>query len=353
MTSTFPLLKLKMLPEFLRLFQDTLHLGEWQAGDHVFTYKDGETRIIFGSATNPESLESATAKAAWLDEVGQDQFRLESWEAVQRRLAVNQGRVLGGTTVYNSGWLKTEVFDKWKAGNHDFQVIQFPSITNPAYPRAEYERLKMVLPEWKFKMFCRGEFDKPEHLIYGSFSSEYREDGGHKVHAFEFPAEWPRHVGVDFGAINTATVWVTHDPASNVYYVYRETLEGNMTSKEHARKALERAKGVNVLTWTGGAASEKQPRWDWRAENVPVRESRVVEVEAGIGRIIGLWRTHRLFVFDCCRGLLDELGTYSRKLDKGGQATDEIADKQTFHRLDALRYACGAMERGPLLLSIM
>jgi hypothetical protein len=63
-TSTFPLLKLKMLPEFLRLFQHTLHLGEWHAADKMFVMDGGKTRVIFGSATHSESLESATAKAA-------------------------------------------------------------------------------------------------------------------------------------------------------------------------------------------------------------------------------------------------------------------------------------------------
>src|SRR5512139_2337207 len=43
-TATFPLLKLKMLPEFLRLFQHTLNLGVWHASDRVFTYHDGQTR---------------------------------------------------------------------------------------------------------------------------------------------------------------------------------------------------------------------------------------------------------------------------------------------------------------------
>src|SRR5687767_394189 len=60
-TATYPLLKLKMLPEFLRLFQHTLHLGTWHAADRVFEFAGERTRVIFGSAQNPESLESATA----------------------------------------------------------------------------------------------------------------------------------------------------------------------------------------------------------------------------------------------------------------------------------------------------
>ena len=37
---------------------------------------------------------------------------VQSWEAVLRRLALYQGRVLGGTTLYNLGWLKQQIYDR-------------------------------------------------------------------------------------------------------------------------------------------------------------------------------------------------------------------------------------------------
>jgi hypothetical protein len=43
-------------------------------------------------------------------------------------------------------------------------------------------------------------------------------------------------------------------------------------------------------------------------------------------------------VFDTCKGVLDELGTYSRELDDIGQPTEKIKDKEKFHLLDGLRY---------------
>ena len=59
-TATFPLLKLKMLPEFLALFRERLQLGEWRAVDRVFIFDPDATesrfgwreptRVIFGSA---------------------------------------------------------------------------------------------------------------------------------------------------------------------------------------------------------------------------------------------------------------------------------------------------------------
>ena len=330
-TATYDLFKLKMLPELRRVFIDLIPGWEWRAGERVIT--NGESRIILRSANTPEGLEAATAKAAWLDECGQDNFRLESWEASQRRLSLHQGRALGTTTPYNLGWLKTQVFDRWRAKDPDFQVVQFKSTMNPAFPVEEYERAKKVLPAWKFNMFYNGEFTRPAGMIYECFNDDL-----HKVAPFEIPAEWPRYVGVDFGAVNTALIWIAEDVKRKAYYVYRDYLQGNKTTNEHARIALEYAEKERVVKWAGGAKSEKQQRWDWRAAGVPLQEPVIVDVEAGIDRVIKLFKSKQLFVFDTCTGLLDEIGTYARVLDDMGQPTDKIKDKETFHRLDGLRY---------------
>jgi hypothetical protein len=342
-TATFPLLKLKMLTEFLKLFDSTLHLGTWHAGDKVFIFHGGKTRVIFGSATHPNSLESATAKAAWLDEAGQDEFRLGSWEALLRRLALNQGRALLTTTPYNLGWLKQQVYDRWRAGDPDYTVIQFPSVENPAFPVAEDERAKRTLPAWKYQMFYRGEFSRPAGLIYGDFVDLYREEGGHKVRPFVIPPAWPRYGGIDFGAVHTARVLLAYDPTSDVYYLYSESLEGDKTTIEHVAAALSEVAGRNIQTWHGGAKSETQQRWDWAVAGLFMPEPLVWDVEAGIDRVISLFKEHRLYVFDSCTGILDELGSYSRVVDEVGQPTEEIKDKATYHRLDALRYVAAGL----------
>jgi hypothetical protein len=337
-TATFPLFKLKMLPEFRRLFEYTLRLGSWKDSEKTFYFKGEDTRVIFGSATNPESLESATAKAAWIDEAGQDQFRLESWEAIQRRLALNQGRVFAGTTIYNLGWIKGQIYDRWRAGDPDIAVVQFASIENPAFPRSEYERAKRILPDWKFKMFYAGEFSRPAGLIYEDFTDDLRERGGHLVQRFAIPPEWPRYVGVDFGGAHTALIWLAYDPGAHVFYAYRESVEGGKTTREHVEQARERARGENLICGWGGAPSETQWRMDWGENGLPLLPPVVPDVEIGIDRAIELFKTKRLFVFDDLSGLRDELGTYRRKLDDAGQPTEEIENKNSFHRLDALRY---------------
>jgi len=133
-TANYDLFKLKMLPEMERVFLGLFHWS-FAKSDRVFESPDkishpgmpikSAKRIILRSANAEGGLESSSANAAWLDECGHPDFKLDSWEAINRRLSLSQGRALGTTTPYNLGWLKTEVFDKWKVGDIDFDVIQF------------------------------------------------------------------------------------------------------------------------------------------------------------------------------------------------------------------------------------
>ena len=183
-TASYDMFKLKFLPEMRRYFVGMLGWSE-DKSDRVFwqTVKPGIfNRIILRSASSEGGLESATIKAAVLDECGQDDFRITAWEAVQRRLSLSRGRALGTTTPYNLGWLKQQVYDRWRGGDPDYSVVQFRSIDNPAFPRAEYDRAKATLPAWKFQMFYNGQFSRPAGLIYEDF-----DEAVHKIPRFSIP----------------------------------------------------------------------------------------------------------------------------------------------------------------------
>ena len=296
-------------------------------------------RIILRSAQSSGGLESATAKAAWLDECGQDGFTLEDWEAVLRRLAINRGRVLGTTTPYNVGWLKSQVYDRWRDGDPDYNVVNFPSVMNPAFPPEEFERARRTMQDWRFQMFYRGLIDvKPAGLIYHDFTDEMLVD------PFPIPVGWDRVVGLDFGGANTAKLWLAQDPKTEIWYAYREELSSK-TTRDHAKEVRESMPDPEehedeVLgAWrvTGGAPSETQERRDWGAAGVRIEEPRVSAVEPGIDRVVELIKSG-FRVFRTLKGLRDELGSYRRRMDDAGDPTDQIVDKRSFHRLDALRY---------------
>lgn len=362
-TPTYPLLNLKALPEFLRFFKRTLHLGEYVGSPaRCFTFSpDGcrrtfghvsetPTCVYFGHASDPDSLESATAKGAWLDEAGQKKFKLGSWEAIQRRLSIHQGRALITTTPYDLGWLKQKLHDPWKAvgGNHPhIDLVRFDSTENPCFPREEFERARSTLPRWKFDLFYRAIFTRPAGLIYDAFDEQL-----HKVPRFRIPTGWRHYLGLDFGGVNTVGLWFAEDPQSGKLYLYREYKAGGRTAKEHVEALL--AAGGHGLpdVCCGGARSEGQWRSEFAAAGLAVREPCVSEVEVGIDRVYGAHKRGEILVFEDCAGYLEEKLTYSRKLNDAGEPTEDIEDKSTYHHMDAERYIVSWLKRDAFVWNV-
>jgi len=358
-TPTFALLEKKALPEFRKLFGRWLQLGTYVSSPvRKFTFSeigsvrtfgsydpDKPTVVFFGYAEDPESLESATAKAAWLDEAGQKKFKLASWEAILRRLSLAQGRALITTTPYDLGWLKQQIYDRWKLAKAtgepcDYDIINFDSTENPIFPKEEFERARRELPPWKFDLFYRGIFTRPAGQIYDSFIDEYQ-PFGHKCKRFTIPAKWPRMLGLDFGGVNTAGMFYARELGSDGrptdrLFAYREYKAGGRTAKQHAEHLLAGEPMVPVCV--GGSHSEDQWRDEFRAGGLPVMEPPIKDVEVGINRVYGCHKRDEIIVFDDLTGYLDMKVRYSRELDDAGEPTEKIEDKETFHFLDAERY---------------
>lgn len=343
-TASYDLFKLKFLPEIRTVFEHILRIGRYWSGERIIELKDPAKgfwakrvddpmygRIILRSAASPSGLESATAKAAIMDEAGQDEYTLETWEAVLRRLSLHQGRVCAATTLYNLGWIKSEIYDAWKNGDKDIDVIQFASVQNPAFPKAEFERARSKMQDWRFAMFYLGQFARPAGLIYSAFTDDMLID------PFSIPDDWECVIGIDFGGANTAKLWLAHDHDKDQWIAYKEELSGDKSSQEHVAEVQEQTRGDYLVV--GGSASETQYRIDWSAAGLYVHEPPIKEVENGIDKVTELMKTNRFRMFRTLSGLRDELGSYRRKLDESGNPTEEILNKRTYHRLDSLRYA--------------
>lgn len=355
---SYALLSKKALPEFLRLFKTDLRLGDYAGGEkHEFTFSPAglrhlfgtesadETKVFFGHAADPDSLESATYKAAWLDEAGQSRFKLGSWEAILRRLSIHQGRVLITTTPYNLGWLKQQVHDRAKAGDPDFALIQFDSIENPYFPLAEYERARRSLPSWKFNMFYRGMFERPAGAIFDCF-----DESVHVVPRFAIPDEWRRFIGLDFGGLNTAACFWAKNPDADEYFMYREYWpQVNRIAADHVR-AIRAGEPARMPFCVGGAKSEGHWRDQFRADGLLVREPAITgpdSVEVGIQRLYAMFKTRRLFIFDDCVRTRDQITSYSRVTDDLGNVGEAIEEKETWHLIDAMRYLSTHVNNGP------
>ncbi len=371
-TPTFTLLEVKALPEFKRLFEQILGLGKYVASPiRKFTFSaEGALRtfgyvpevpvhVYFGYAEDPDSLESGTYKAVWADEAGQKKFKRESFEALRRRLSIFQGRMLITTTPYfEGGWLRTEIFDKAKAGDPSVEVVNFPSNINPAYPQEEFETARRDLPSWKFNLFYLGLLDKPAGLIYDCFDANNKEIVRPRV---PLPDHWKRYLGLDFGGVNTAGLFLAEEPNTPRLWAYREYHAGGRTAAEHTKYLLEGEGKYGaepmVPFAVGGSKSEGQWRLEFqrggyvdgrRVPGLAVLEPDISDVFLGIQRVYGAHKREEIIVFDDLHMYLDQKATYSYKLDDRGNVVEpkQIEDKATFHLMDGERYIVGYLKRG-------
>lgn len=354
-SATFDLFKLKMLPALKQLFVSDMGIARYWAGDQVLELCDPATgqfgaqqsndhekmwgRVILRTADSEKGMQSATAKAAWLDEPGL--YAAEVWKDVRGRLSLNAGPALGTTTPYNLGWLKQQIYDPWVAGSKEIDVVQFSSRLSPFFSEAEYESLRASMQSYQFKMDYDAEFGRPPAAIYENFVDALREHGGHKVQRFIIPTEWARMQSVDPGIVNPGKGWFAFDPVEKVYYCYRAEKGGKRRdAKEHAADDIELEKklGERVIWRAIGAKSEKYWREDYKKAGAKgVKEPDTTDVEEGIDRVTQLLRQYRIYFMDDLIDLIDEILSYAREI-KDGEVTDKIKDKATFHLMDMLRY---------------
>ena len=340
---TFPLMEPRVIPEFTELFVEQMRWGVYKPGYHRFESHQRQgsrpaQQIFMGSAANPESLESAVVKATVIDELAQRQFTRQAWEAIRRRNAVNNGRILYATTLYDvSSWYKLELYDRWKAGDTNISIIQCESISNPAYPREQWDYARETLPPWKFNMFHRGIYEKPTGLIYDAFDEETQVIPAFNLKLPQYK-EWPRYVGHDFGPNNTAAVWLAQDPATGFLYIYRNYHRGELSVGQHAEEFKRLSAGEPIRSRIGGAWAEEEARYAYTAAGWPILKPAIQNVEAGIDRVYSFVAKTQLFVFDDCHEFLDEILSYTRELDDNYETTDIIQNKSRFHLMDALRY---------------
>lgn len=350
---TYGMLQRITQPEFRKFIEEMIP-GVWEAGykekDRTLYLPTGG-RVFFGSADNPVTLEGVHVHAVWLDEAGQ--MKRMIWDVATRRVGHKKGRILITTTPYNLGWLKLEVYDRWKAGDQDYDVITFPSYWNPTYPRDEYERARRTLPAWKFNMFYRGKFARPLGLVYQDFDPQV-----HLIDPFPIPREWRRYIGVDFGWNNpTAAIWlaVDHD---GVGYLYREYYEVHKHPEESGQDLLDLSVTVDGEPEDLEAVfcdPENPEAIDKYSDlGLPV-EKAFNPISEGITEVIKLYRAHRLFIFKGLVNLLDEMENYvwKKQATETGEGLKDVPVDEYNHACDGKRYVVNGWIRssgsGPMM----
>lgn len=187
-------------PKFLELFHG---YGKYNKVDQVFEMNH-KRRIYLRSLHEPDSIEGMTnVYAIWPDELGK--CNLKAWTNIEGRSAFKQAPIFGTTTPYALNWLWKDVYKPWKAGKRDdVDFIQFASIDNPHFPKAEYERQKRLLDPRVFAMKYMGQFERMAGLVYPDLDDTLNFEPPFAPH----PRDYMLVAGVDFGFTNPFAVSV-------------------------------------------------------------------------------------------------------------------------------------------------
>ncbi len=355
---TLDLLRAQVLPSFRKLFEEELKLGEMRgsgSGKPVFHFSpEGakrltghavKIRVIFAYAADPSNLESMTAIAAVWDEAGQKENREESLEALERRLSIARGkgfgRILYTTTPYEFNWFYRRIYM-----NPMVKKINFPSWMNPSQSKESILAKRGTMPLWKWEMMYEGKFTRPAGSVYDTFDTHK-----HTCHPFQIPASWEVIQGVDFGPINTASVWAAQEPKTGIWYVFRTYHGGGLVADHVMKWNNEDAyykfpdghltkKRKTSTTATGGAPSEDSWRDAFAETGYTIYRPAIRSVDVQIQRVKQAYETGKLVIFDDLTNLIDEILTLAYKVNDSGEILPEI-DKDSDrvrHRLAALRY---------------
>jgi len=305
-------------------------------------YPNG-SRIWIGGMDDPGKTLSSERDVIYINQV--EELSLPDWEYLTRPVT-GRGAVMPYTQLIgdcNPGppthWIRTRAKDGpltfFESTHKDNPTLW--DHTQEAWTeqgRRSLSRLRNMTGSRLLRLY-HGLWAAPEGSIYDVF-----DEHKHVVKHFAPPALWPRAVGIDpFGAY-IAAVWLAWDTQNGVLNIYREYYqEFGETTPGHVDNILRASKGETIFAWVGGGPSERQARADWAGAGIPLLEPPISDVWAGIDRVYQLLKDFGLVIHDNCPNLMSEIGNYRRKMDRRGNPTETIEDKESYHMLDALRYA--------------
>lgn len=363
-------------------------LIEERVADAQFRIKStkGEAKFHFVGLDEPGKLDSLNLSGVSIDEASQTseeamlklQGRLRNKRGLRKMLLV--GNPKGHDFVYKY-FIKQDCFNAISnpftgksftvaQQKKNYRMIIAPSTENKHLPPNYVAQLLSTYSPERIQRDIMGSFDAFQGQVY----TEFRRDT-HVVKPFRIPDEWTKFVGADQGYTNPAAfVWCAIDYDGNIF-VYREFYHSEWIIPEIVKgRGLE--EGIVSLTgreklegiWidpSTRANRGKDSDYQTYLDNLPKDWTLFPannEVSTGIDRVKGYLKPSaqtgkpRLYVFDTCTNLVDELIKYRwKELAPGFAATQNQKEepvKKDDHAADALRYAIMSRPEAPKMSDI-
>lgn len=349
---TFKILDSATFPTWQTFVSGTGLEGQPKVAKREYVLPTGGT-IYLRSGEHPDSFEGLQIDGGvWLDEGGNCSVRV--WHAIQRRTGFHKAPVLITTTPYPQySWLKAEFLDRFKAGNSNYYVRQFPSTLNPAYDKDEFERAKRELPDWKFKMFYMGEYCGALGLVYPDMPNCF----------VDMPKKLPS--GRLFGGIDWGGGTETADPFAalvgllddddRLWIFYERYVSGrqndllqNGYKLKEWHDVLVKSTGQEVRMWWADASRPNSINLFRKLAGFTVRKANNQSgaIASGIDLVTARIRTGRLKIIkDSVKGLIGESELYRYHTGEDEEAHGDVPRDEHNHAMDALRYLVMGIDR--------
>lgn len=372
--TTYQLFK-KMLPKDL--------LIEERVADAQFRIKSqkGEALFHFVGVDEPDKLDSLTLDGVSIDEASQTseeamlklKGRLRGKKGLRKMLLV--GNPKGHDFVYKY-FIKQDCFQPFKdpvskrivtvdEQKRNFKIIVAPSTENKHLPPNYVANMLSTYSKERIERDIMGSFDAFQGQVY----TEFRRDT-HVVKPFRIPDDWPKFIGLDVGYTNpTAAVFCAIDYDGAVWafkeFYHNEWIIPEIVNGRDGEPGLKELVGKDKIEgiWidpSSKANRGKDSDFQTYLDHIPKDWSLIPannEVSTGIDRVKSYLKVNertgkpRLFIFDTCTNLIDELVKYRWKELAPGQAATsnqkEEPVKKDDHAADALRYAIMSRPEAP------
>jgi hypothetical protein len=383
-----PELKITTLKTFLDVVPPEL-IEEYRVADGIVRIKavGGKiSNVIFRGLEEPDKHRSLNLSGFWIDE--SNQVTEAAFLLLQGRLR-GPGLRKGILTTNSSGhdwawrWFVKKDMMKNEAIKGMFVNIYAPSTENTHLPDGYVETMLATWSEERIKREIYADEDTFEGQVY----HEFRQDL-HVIQPFAIPDGWTRVAGIDHGYRNPAAwVWGAVDFDGNLY-IYREFYNREWLIEEICKGKKDGFKlhpGVVDMMKVPGTTPPRYEKLDWAkidpstkaqrneregrklsdfdlyAENLPEDfplQTANNDVTPGIDKVKTYLKPNpktgkpRLFIFNSCANLIEEIGKYKYPQLTVGQIgkTNEKENplKVDDHACDALRYLVMGLPDTPI-----
>lgn len=291
--------------------------------------ENGST-ILLRSADEPDRLRGLDLDWFYADELAT--MSKEAYMVLLGRISQKKGYAWFTTTPKSrtGAWVKTEIYDRWQAGDKDYEVFHFSSTDNPYYPPEEIERMRRSYTREFFAQEIEAQFVNFEGLVYKDFARTR-----HVISAVNTETLRRFDVGIDFGFTNpTAMLLVGRDADDNAFVV--EEFYRTGCTVDDMMPTLQRWKEQHNPDYFHCDPSGATLIEELRRKGIRTTKGNN-DVSAGISAISALLRTDKLKILSSCQRLISEFESYCYHEGKGERMDERPIDENN-HALDSLRY---------------